>query len=122
LWRELLLRAIHERVGDVVFTIAGDKALRADFLAALVSELSQMEVSVHCVELRCAVDEHEKRLASAGRARFGKLHSVERYHQLHSAGAFPLLKLPPGATFIDTSGMSEEAIVAAVDTRVRGRA
>ena len=122
LWRELLLRAIHERVGDVVFTIAGDKALRADYLAALVSELSQMDVSVHCVELRCAVDEHEKRLASAGRARFGKLHSVERYHQLHSAGAFPLLKLPPGATFIDTSGMSEEAIVAAVDTRVRGRA
>ena len=120
-WRELLLRAIDERVGDVIFTIAGDRALREDFLTTLVSELSQMEVVVHCVELRCGIDEHEQRLASAGRARFGKLNSVERYRQLNSSGAFPLLKLPSGATFIDTSGMSEDATVAAVDARVMGR-
>ena len=122
LWRELLLRAIHERVGDVIFTIAGDQALRADFLTTLVSELSQMDVHVHCVELRCGIDEHEQRLASAGRARFGKLNSVERFRHLISAGAFPRLILPPGATFIDTSGMSEEAIVAAVEAHVIGRA
>jgi hypothetical protein len=117
----LLLRAIDERVGDVIFTIAGDRALREDFLTTLVSELSQMEVLVHCIELRCGIDEHEQRLASAGRARFGKLNSVVRYRQLHSSGAFPLLKLPSGATFIDTSGMSEDAAVAAVDARVMGR-
>jgi hypothetical protein len=122
LWRELLLRAVHERVGDVIFTLAGDRALREDFLAALVSELSQADVRVHCVELRCGSDEHEQRLASAGRARFGKLNSVERYRQLNSAGAFPRLKLPPGATFLDTSGMSEEAIVAAVDSHVTSHA
>ncbi len=122
LWRELLLRAIHERVGDVVFTIAGDQALRPDFLTALVSELSQLDVRVHCVELRCGIAENARRLASAERARFGKLNSVERFHQLNSAGAFPRLKLPPGATFIDTSGMSLEAIVTAVDTHVLGRA
>ena len=122
LWRELLLRAVDERVGDVIFTIAGDRALRADFLTTLVAELSQMEVRVHCVELRCGIDEHEQRLASAGRARFGKLNSVERYRQLHSSGAFPHLKLPSGATFIDTSGMSEDATVAAIDARVMGRA
>jgi AAA domain len=121
-WRELLLRAIHERVGDVVFTIAGDQALRADFLTALVSELSQLDVRVHCVELRCSIEEHEQRLASADRERFGKINSVARFRQLDSAGAFPRLKLPPAATFIDTSGMSEAETVAAVDAHVIDRA
>lgn len=118
LWRELLVRAVDERVGDVIFTIAGDWALRADFLTTLVSELSQMDVRVHCVELRCSIDEQEQRLASAGRTRFGKLNSVERYRQLYLAGAFPRLKLPPGATFIDTSGMSVEATATAVEAHI----
>ena len=109
---------LDERVGDVIFTIAGDQALRADFLTTLVSELSQMDVRVHCVELRCSIDEQEQRLASADRLRFGKLNSVERYCQLNSAGAFPRLKLPPGATFIDTSGMSVEATVTAVEAHI----
>ena len=46
LWLELLSRAVRERVGDIIFTIAGDKALRADFLVTLVSVLSRMAVRV----------------------------------------------------------------------------
>jgi hypothetical protein len=81
-----------------------------------------MGARVHCVELRCGIDEHERRLASAGRARFGKVNSIERFRQLNSAGGFPRLKLPPGTTFIDTSGMSEEATITAVDAHVASRA
>jgi hypothetical protein len=37
LWFELLTRAVHERVGDIVFTIARDRTFDANFLARLVT-------------------------------------------------------------------------------------
>ena len=118
LWLELLSRAVRECVGDVIFTIAGDQALRVDFLSMLVTELSQMDASVYCIELCCDLGELEQRLASADRARFGKLNSVERFRHLNSMGAFPRLGLPPGAIVVDTSGLSVDAAVMAVDAHV----
>ncbi len=118
LWLELLLRAVRERVGDVVFTLAGDQALRADFLITLVSELSKAGARVCCVELICGIGELEQRLASADRARFGKVAQVERFRQLYSSGAFPRLTMPPEAAIVDTSGLSAEAAVLAVDAQV----
>ena len=118
LWLELLSRAVRERVGDIIFTIAGDKALRADFLVTLVSALSQMEARVCCVELICSVEELEERLISGDRSRFGKLNSVERFRQLDSVGAFPRLTMPPGTITIDTSGLSAEEATMNVDAEV----
>ena len=118
LWLELLSRAVRERVGDIIFTIAGDKALRADFLVTLVSALSRMDVRVWCIELTCSIAMLEQRLISADRSRFGKLNSVERYRQLISVGAFPRLVMPPETITIDTSALSAEEAAMAIDAEV----
>jgi hypothetical protein len=119
LWLELLSRAIHVKGSDIVFTIARDEALDADFLARLVTELSQAGADVCCVELTCCRADLENRVASVERSRFGKVHSVDRFRQLDAAGAFPLFTMPRGTVFVDTSGMSIDDAVAAVDIEIK---
>ena len=118
LWLELLTRAVRERVGNIIFTIAGDRALNASFLISLASALSTFGVEVYWIELVCRVEDLEERIASVDRSRFGKVTSVESFRQLNAAGAFPRLILPPGASTVDTSGLSSEESVAAVNAQV----
>jgi len=118
LWLELLSRAASERVGDMIFTIAGDRALRSNFPMTLASALSRLGVDVCWIELVCNIEDLEERIASADRSRFGKITSVESFRQLYGAGAFPRLVLPPGALTVDTSGLTSEESVAAVNAQV----
>lgn len=113
LWLDLLSRAVRERVGDVIFTIARDQSLQFDFLLTLVSALSKLGARVSCIGLSCRGAEHEQRLGSADRARFGKVNSVAGFRQLSQTGAFPPFQLPAEAMLLDTTGLSPtEAAVA----------
>ena len=118
LWLELLSRAVRERVGDVIFTIARDQSLRADFLISIVSALRALGARVSCIELSCSAGELEQRLASADRARFGKVNSVERFRQLTGSGAFPPFTLPVDTILMDTSGLAPGEAAAAIDAEV----
>jgi hypothetical protein len=118
LWLELLARSARERVGDVIFTIARDQSLGADFLVTLVVSLSDVGARVSCIELICSVSEHEHRLASSDRAQFGKIGSVERFRRLSAAGAFPRFTMPADTISVDTTGMSPGDAAAAVDVKV----
>jgi len=118
LWRELLSRSVRERVGNVIFTIARDQSLDADFVMTLASELRKSGARVSCVGLSCSAAEHEQRLASADRGRFGKINSVERFRQLSQGGAFPPFKGPADAMLIDTTGLSPSEAAAAVDAQL----
>jgi hypothetical protein len=119
LWLELLLRAVHGQVGDVIFTIARDRTLEANFLARLVPVLSEAGASVHCIELTCGVEELEYRVASLERSTCGKVSSADRFRELCVAGAFPPFSAPQGTIAIDTSGLSVADSVVKVDTEVR---
>jgi hypothetical protein len=118
LWLELLSRSVRERVGDVIFTIARDQSLHADFLLTLESTLGELGARVSFIGLSCSVAELEQRLASADRARFGKVNSVERFRQLIQTGAFPPFRSPAHSIIIDTTGMSPTEAAAAVDAKV----
>jgi hypothetical protein len=118
LWLELLSRAVRERIGNIVFTIARDQALPFDFLLTLQSALSQLGASVSCIGLTCGGAEHEQRLANADRAHFGKVNSVERYRQLIQTDAFPPFKLPADAILIDTTALSPPDAAAAIEFNV----
>ena len=118
LWLDLLLRAVHERVGDVIFTIARDQALDANFLTRLVPLLSEAGASVCCIELTCGIEDLERRVGSVERSRFGKVSSVDGFRELSAAGAFPLFLAPRGAIAVDTSGLSVEESVAKVDAEL----
>ena len=119
LWLELLLRAVHERVGDVIFTIARDRTLEANFLARLVPVLTEAGASVRCIELTCGIEELECRVASLERSAFGKVSSAQRFRELCVAGAFPPFSAPQSTIAIDTSGLSVEESVVKVDAEVR---
>ena len=119
LWLELLSRAVREGVGDVIFTIARDQPLQSDFLITLGSALGKLGARVSCVGLSCHAAEHEQRLASADRAHFGKVNSVERFRQLSKNGAFPPFELPADAILIDTTGLSPTEAAAAIEARVK---
>ena len=119
LWFELLSRAVHEGGADIVFTIARDRTLDAGFLGGLIPALSHAGAAVCCIEITCRVADLEHRVASAGRSQFGKVHSVERFRQLQMAGAFPRFSTSPAAISVDTSGMTVDEAVAAVDSEVR---
>ena len=69
LWLELLTRATRERVGDIVFTIARDQSLRADFLVSTVSSLSDLGARVYRIELTCSAAELERRISAVHHAR-----------------------------------------------------
>ena len=118
LWLELLSRAVHERVGNVIFTIARDRTLDANFLARLVPVLSEAGAKVCCIELTCSIEDLERRVGSVERSAFGKVNSVERFRELRAAGAFPLFSMPRGTITVDTSGLSVEGAVVKVDTEV----
>jgi len=118
LWLELLERAIRENGGDIVFTIARDGTLDAGFLTRFTVALAQAGADVFCIGLTCRLSDLEQRVGSAERAHFGKVTSFERFRQLEAKGAFPLFSTPQGAVSLDTSGMSVEEAVAAVDKEV----
>jgi len=118
LWLELLSRAIQEGGSSIIFTIARDRTLDADFLTRLTAALSRAGADVCCVELTCRLADLEHRVGSAERARFGKVHSVERFRQLVATGAFPPFSMPRGTVSIDTTGMSIEKTVTTVDREV----
>src|SRR5258705_6720997 len=118
LWLELLARAARERVGDIIFTIARDQSLRADFLITLVATLADAGARISCIELTCSVSELEQRLASADRAQFGKIRSVESFRQLSAAGAFPRFTMPVETISVDTMDMLPGEAAAAVDVKI----
>jgi len=118
LWLDLLSRFVRERVGDVIFTIARDQSLDAEFLITLAVALSKLGAQVSCIGLGCSTAEHEQRLASPDRRRFGKIHSVARFRELNQAQAFPLFKSPADAILIDTTGLSPSEAAAAVDAEL----
>jgi hypothetical protein len=118
LWLELLSRAVREQIGNVIFTIARDRAVAQDFLERLTLVLSQAGAEVRCIELTCGIEDLERRIGSVERSRFGKVSSFERFRKLHAVGAFPLFSMPPGTITVDTSGLSVEETVVKVDAEV----
>ena len=83
-----------------------------------MAALSELGARVYCIELTCSTAELEQRLASADRAQFGKVNSVERFRQLSSSGAFPLFTRPAETISVDTAGLSAAEAVVVVDTAV----
>ncbi len=117
LWIELLCRAVQERVGSVVFTIARDRSVDAFFLRHVVQALSDLGAEVHCIELTCGDNELERRVESGDRAFFGKVHTVARLRELRAAGSFPPFELPASTIAVDTSGLSAKETAALVEAK-----
>jgi hypothetical protein len=90
---------------SLIFTFNPERTVRERFIQDTLDVVGAAGGAVIFVELTCAENELERRLADASRQEFGKLASVEQYRTLKDAGAFQFPKLPNGLS-LDTTNSS----------------
>lgn len=106
IWLSVISRAVVEALPGLIFTFVFERTVRDGFLERLIDAVEDHGGEVLLVELQCAPEELERRLADPGRAAFGKLRSVELYRQLSQDGAFDIPPLPRKPLVIDTTWLS----------------
>ena len=117
--RESVWLAAFEQAGQagmagIVFTFAPENTVRQEFISRLIALLESNGAAAIFVELTCCDQELERRMASASRAKFGKLTSLKKYRELDAAGVFSSPRLPPPALTVDTSKSSPAETAAAI--------
>ena len=105
-WLAALSQAVEAGLDGLIFTFAYDRTVREDFLGNVRGIVEADGGQVLFVELKCAPDELEARIAHPSRRSFGKLNSVEQFRELREAGAFVRPCVPPDPLVLDTTGVS----------------
>lgn len=106
LWLEAVGAAVDARVPGVVFTFAPERTVTDDFLARLEARVTASGGRVRYVELRCAPDELERRLAAPSRRGTGKLHDVSLYRRLDADGVFAHPRMPDAELVVATDALA----------------
>ena len=104
IWLAAFAEAVRNRV-SLIFTFNPERTVRERFIQDTLEVVGSEGGEVVFVELTCAEEELERRIADASRKEFGKLASVEQYRSLKDAGAFHFPKLPNGLS-LDTTNSS----------------
>lgn len=118
-WLEAFAAAAAER-RSFVFTFHPEATVDPAFIGRACGLVTAAGGSVRFVELTCADEQIERRLGEPGRARFGKLRSVEFYRQLRDSGAFAFPPLPTPLLSVATDRMDAEQAAALIATRLAG--
>ena len=93
IWLETFSEAIKANFDGLIFTFAPEKTVPDDFPEKVRQLLEENGGKVIFVELKCELEELEKRLAHPSRERFGKLNSVEFFRKLKAKGVFDSPKI-----------------------------
>jgi hypothetical protein len=116
------LRVLDEAAGagrSVIFTFAPERTVRSTFVPAVESIVRAHGGRVSFVELRCADDELERRIADPSRSESGKLRSVALFRELRDDGAFRYDGLPVPHLSIDTTTISPAEAARRIAERFR---
>lgn len=105
IWLETFSEAIKANFAGLIFTFAPEKTVPEGFTDKVKKLLEANGGKVSFVELKCEIEELEKRLTDSSRAKFGKLNSVEFFRQLNSQGVFDTPKITPDFS-VDTTDLS----------------
>jgi hypothetical protein len=87
-WLEVFSWAVAANLNGLIFTFAFDRSVRESFIENTREVIESSGGDVIFVELRCSIEELERRIEHPSRQRFGKLSSIERFRELKEAGAF----------------------------------
>lgn len=88
IWLEMFAKAMQANLSGLIFTFAFDRTVRPSFIEYTRAVTESSGGELFFVELTCSTEEVERRLEEPSRAKFGKLHSVERFRELKQTGAF----------------------------------
>lgn len=105
IWLETFSEAINANFSSLIFTFAPEATVPEDFPDKVKNLLETNGGKVIFVELKCEIEELEKRLADSSRAKFGKLNSVEFFRELNSKGIFDTPKITADFS-VDTTNLS----------------
>lgn len=105
IWLETFSEAINADFEGLIFTFAPEKTVPDDFPDKVKKLLEENNGKVTFVELKCELEELEKRLTDSSREKFGKLNSVEFFRELNSKGIFDTPKIS-AEIIIDTTNLS----------------
>jgi hypothetical protein len=103
IWLSVFKQAAQNQLPGFIFTFAPEPTVRPEFLPAAVKTVSEFGGAVDFVELTCPVAELKRRIPESSRLQFKKLTSVSQFEQIHAAGGFEALPMPPPRLTIDTS-------------------
>lgn len=105
-WLAMFSQAVAARLDGLIFTFAYDRSVSDRFIGEVRKIVEEDGGTILFVELKCSVEELEKRLTDSSRERFGKLTSVEQFRELSQAGAFVDPGIPVERLVIETTELT----------------
>lgn len=102
IWLDVFSRATSAQI-DLIFTFAFERTVTHDFIRNARHAVESNGGQVFLVKLECSPGELEKRLTHPDRKTFGKLTSLEIFHQLREAGVFEHAEVPEDHVVLDTT-------------------
>ena len=102
-WLATFSQAVAAGLDGLIFTFAYDRTVRGGFIDEVRKIVEGAGGEVLFVELSCAAEELERRVADPSRKRFGKLISVEQFRELSESGAFLDPGIPAGRLVVETT-------------------
>lgn len=95
IWLETFSQALKAKLSGLIFTFAPERTVPDDFPEKVRSLIETNGGKVFFVELKCSQTELAKRISDPSRTKFGKLNSIELFHQLTAQGVFNTPQILP---------------------------
>jgi adenylate kinase len=106
IWLAAFKQAVEAKLPGLIFTFAFDRSVRASFIGNVRNIVEANGGEVLFVELKCSPEELERRITHPSRQKFGKLNSLELFHELSAAGAFVDPGIPAERLVVETTKVS----------------
>ena len=103
---------------SLIFTFNPERSVRERFIQDTVETIESAGGKVFFVELTCSQQELERRLEIPSRSEFGKLGSLEKFHELEAAGAFEFRGIPKTGLTVDTTDRSAQESAQLISTHL----
>lgn len=108
IWLDVFSRAASAQI-DLIFTFAFERTVTDRFIRNARHAVESNNGQVFFVRLECAPAELERRITQADRQAFGKLTSLEMFHELQDAGVFSHSEEPENDLVLDTTDLAPSA-------------
>ena len=106
IWLEAVAEACDARFEGMIFTFAFEKTVRDEFVPSVVTLMESRGGEVIFVNVHCDPEALERRITDPGRAKFGKLTSLELFRQLNNDGTFATPNYLSDRITVDTTNLS----------------
>ena len=106
IWLAVFSEAAAVGLSGLIFTFAFDRTVRSTFIEHTREVIESSGGEILFVELKCSIEELERRIENPSRQKFGKLSAVAHFRELKEAGAFVDPGIPAERLVVDTTALS----------------